>query len=61
MTAFPFDWGPLLKGGPLFIGILNLTPDSFSDGGQFMDPDAALAQALALRTWAPGDLRRGPP
>ena len=48
MTAFPFDWGPLLKGGPLFIGILNLTPDSFSDGGQFMDPDAALAQALAL-------------
>lgn len=46
--AFPFDWGPLLKGGPLFIGILNLTPDSFSDGGQFLEPDTALAQALDL-------------
>lgn len=41
----PFDWGPLLLGGPLFIGILNVTPDSFSDGGRFLDPAAALAQA----------------
>jgi len=48
VTAVPFDWGPLLKGGPLFIGILNLTPDSFSDGGRFMEPDAALAQANDL-------------
>ncbi len=46
MTAF--DWGPRLKGGPLFLGILNLTPDSFSDGGQFVAPRAALAQARAL-------------
>ncbi|HPR67719.1 MAG TPA: dihydropteroate synthase [Kiritimatiellia bacterium] len=30
------------------MGILNLTPDSFSDGGQFLDPSAALDQALAL-------------
>lgn len=29
-------------------GILNVTPDSFSDGGRFLDPDAALAHALAL-------------
>jgi dihydropteroate synthase len=48
VTAAPFDWGPLLKGGPLFIGILNLTPDSFSDGGKFMDLDSALIQAHAL-------------
>ena len=48
MTALPFDWGPLLKGGPLFIGILNLTPDSFSDGGRFLEPDAALVQARSL-------------
>jgi dihydropteroate synthase len=48
VTAAAFDWGPLLKGGPLFIGILNLTPDSFSDGGKFMAPEAALAQARAL-------------
>ena len=43
-----FHWGPLQTGGPLFIGILNLTPDSFSDGGRFLDPAAALAQAQAL-------------
>jgi dihydropteroate synthase len=48
VTTVPFDWGPLLQDGPLFIGILNLTPDSFSDGGQFMAPDAALAQARKL-------------
>jgi len=30
------------------MGILNLTPDSFSDGGRFMDPAAALAQGRAL-------------
>jgi dihydropteroate synthase len=48
VTVFPFDWEPLLKGGPLFIGILNLTPDSFSDGGRFMEPAPALAQARAL-------------
>jgi dihydropteroate synthase len=44
----PFDWGPLLKGGPLFIGILNVTPDSFSDGGRFLNPDAALVRARSL-------------
>ena len=27
------------------MGILNVTPDSFSDGGRFLDADAALAQA----------------
>ena len=30
------------------MGILNLTPDSFSDGGQFLDPGAAEEQALRL-------------
>ena len=48
MNAGTFDWGPLVSGGPLFIGILNLTPDSFSDGGRFQAPEAALAQAEAL-------------
>jgi dihydropteroate synthase len=33
---------------PVLMGILNLTPDSFSDGGQFLDPSAALDQALKL-------------
>lgn len=44
----PFDWGPHLESGPLFLGILNLTPDSFSDGGRYLDPAAALNQARAL-------------
>jgi dihydropteroate synthase len=30
------------------MGILNLTPDSFSDGGRFLDPAAAEEQALKL-------------
>src|SRR5499425_574172 len=29
----------------LIMGILNVTPDSFSDGGQFVSVDAALAHA----------------
>jgi dihydropteroate synthase len=37
-----------LTSKPLFIGILNITPDSFSDGGLFLAPDAALARAQAL-------------
>ena len=34
---------------PRLMGILNVTPDSFSDGGLFMDPEAALAQARAMQ------------
>ncbi len=30
------------------MGIVNVTPDSFSDGGKYFDPDAALAHALSL-------------
>lgn len=33
---------------PLLMGILNVTPDSFSDGGQFLDKQAAIDQALRL-------------
>ena len=32
----------------LIMGILNVTPDSFSDGGRFSDPDRAYARALEL-------------
>ncbi|MEW6217955.1 MAG: dihydropteroate synthase [Thermodesulfobacteriota bacterium] len=32
----------------LVMGILNVTPDSFSDGGAFLDPGQALAQAEAM-------------
>jgi dihydropteroate synthase len=38
--------GSLLSGpGPVLMGILNVTPDSFSDGGEFFSADAAVAQA----------------
>jgi dihydropteroate synthase len=43
-----FDWRAFLTEGPLFIGILNLTPDSFSDGGRYAAPEEALAQARHL-------------
>lgn len=33
---------------PLIMGILNLTPDSFSDGGKFFTPEAAYVQAARL-------------
>jgi dihydropteroate synthase len=32
----------------LIMGIVNVTPDSFSDGGEFVDPDNALKHALRL-------------
>lgn len=33
---------------PLIMGILNVTPDSFSDGGKFTSPDHALAHARSM-------------
>lgn len=41
----------ILKGGsskPLVMGILNVTPDSFSDGGDFFDPDRAVLRAMQM-------------
>jgi dihydropteroate synthase len=34
---------------PLVMGIVNATPDSFSDGGDFYDTDTAIAHGLRLR------------
>lgn len=33
---------------PLIMGIVNITPDSFSDGGEFEDPSSAIAHARKL-------------
>jgi dihydropteroate synthase len=33
---------------PRVMGVVNVTPDSFSDGGKFLDPEAATAAALRL-------------
>src|ERR1700722_6051302 len=32
----------------LVMGVVNITPDSFSDGGSFLEPEAAIAQGLKL-------------
>jgi dihydropteroate synthase len=33
---------------PAIMGVLNVTPDSFSDGGEFLDPEAAVAHGEQL-------------
>lgn len=33
---------------PFVMGVVNVTPDSFSDGGEFLDAEAAIAQAMKL-------------
>ena len=40
----PSTWTEL----PVIMGILNVTPDSFSDGGRYLDPEAALNHALDM-------------
>lgn len=43
-----FDLHAWTRARPRVMGILNVTPDSFSDGGRFFSPDAAFAQAEAM-------------
>jgi dihydropteroate synthase len=38
----------LAKQRTLVMGVVNVTPDSFSDGGRFLDPQAAIAQTRRL-------------
>ncbi len=39
----------ILGNRTLVMGILNVTPDSFTDGGRYLDPDAAFARALQIQ------------
>jgi dihydropteroate synthase len=53
MTRRRFEWRLkqrtlLLGERTLLMAVLNVTPDSFSDGGRYMDPDRAFARALEL-------------
>src|SRR6478672_10126481 len=53
MHAPPMSWqlrDRALEPGrpPLVLGIVNVTPDSFSDGGRFLDPGAAVEHGLEL-------------
>ncbi len=41
-------WAGLSLERPRIMGVLNVTPDSFSDGGDFLDTDAAIAAGLAM-------------
>lgn len=43
-----FAWSSVCGVRPAVMGIVNVTPDSFSDGGRFLDPGAAVAHGLAL-------------
>lgn len=43
---FYFDWQK--NPSPVVMGVLNITPDSFSDGGQFIDPEKALDHAFQM-------------
>lgn len=57
MTSDPFvlrcrdlelDCRPPVDGGAHLMGVLNVTPDSFSDGGHYLDPDAATRRAIEM-------------
>lgn len=46
--------------GPLLMGILNVTPDSFSDGGDFFEKDKAVAAGLQMAQQGAAILDIGP-
>jgi dihydropteroate synthase len=49
MTPTDFDlWLRNPHRPPLVMGVLNVTPDSFSDGGRYADPAAAVAHAKSM-------------
>jgi dihydropteroate synthase len=51
MTKALLEWpkGRLdFSGGCLLMGILNITPDSFSDGGEFLDTEKAMAHGMQM-------------
>ena len=49
MSPARFDeWLRDAARAPLVMGVLNVTPDSFSDGGLFLDPGAAVAHAETM-------------
>lgn len=48
VAMWPTARGTIRLDQPVILGILNTTPDSFSDGGRFLTADAAVAQADKL-------------
>jgi dihydropteroate synthase len=47
-TAHPAPAAPAPQPRTLIMGVLNVTPDSFSDGGRWEKPDDAIAHAVAM-------------
>ncbi len=47
-ASWPLERGSVSLAQPVIVGILNITPDSFSDGGRLLDPVAALEHASQL-------------
>jgi dihydropteroate synthase len=43
-----FKWSSVCASRPAVMGVVNVTPDSFSDGGAYFDSDAAIAHGLDL-------------
>ena len=48
MSRYEFNGQAFELRYPAVMGILNLTPDSFSDGGDFFDTEAAIEHALSM-------------
>jgi dihydropteroate synthase len=48
LTTRRAPWSGFALDRPLVMGIVNVTPDSFSDGGDFTDPEVAIAHGRAL-------------
>lgn len=61
MPIWQFQNGKLdLTAYTAVMGILNITPDSFSDGGRYLHPDRAVARALELEAEGADILDIGP-
>ena len=61
MPIWQFQNGKLdLTAYTAVMGILNITPDSFSDGGRYLHPDRAVARALELESEGADILDIGP-
>ena len=52
MSERPLPVGSAPSARPVIMGVVNVTPDSFSDGGEWFDPDDAIENGLAL--WRQG-------
>jgi dihydropteroate synthase type 2 len=61
MRSPPTRSAPLLPAGsPRIVGIVNITADSFSDGGRHLEPAAAVAHACTLRAEGADIIELGP-